>query len=65
MLLSLMGNNKPIKKQVAIQNPLKENSEAMAPHCNNSLNGSYINKNNRNKVKGPAPVAESNVQNDK
>ena len=32
VLLSLMGNNKPIKKQVVIQKPLKESSEAMASH---------------------------------
>ena len=44
MLLSLMGNNKPIKKQVALQKPLKESSEAMALCCDNSLDGLYINR---------------------
>ena len=63
MLLSLTGNNKAVKRQVALQKLLKENSEAMALHCNNSLHGSYINRNIVNKAKGPAPVAESNTQN--
>ena len=36
MLLSLMGNNKPIKKQVVPQKPIKESSEDRALHCNNS-----------------------------
>ena len=65
MFLSCMGNNKPIKEQVAIQKPLKESSEAMASCCNNSLHGLYIKKNNVNEVKGTAPVAESDVQNAK
>ena len=65
MLLSLTGNNKPIKKQVAIQKPLKESNEAMASHCNNSLDGSYFNKNDVNKAKDVEPVAESKVQNTK
>ena len=60
MLLSLTGNNKPIKRK-----PLKESSEAMALHCYNSLDGLYINKNYVSKVKGPAPVTESNAQNAK
>ena len=63
MLLALIGNNKTIKRQVALQKPLKESSEAMALHCNNSLDGSYINRNIVNEAKGPAPVAESNTQN--
>ena len=62
-LLLLTGNNKPIKRQVALQKPLKESSEAMALCYNNSLVGSYINSNIVNKVKGPAPVAESDMQN--
>ena len=65
MLLSLMGNNKPIKKQVAIQKRLKESTEAMVSYCDNSLDGSYINKNDANEAKGLAPVAESDVQNAK
>ena len=65
MLLSLTGNNKPIKKQVALQKPLKESSKAMELCCNNSLDGLYINRNIVNKAKGPAPVAESDTQNDK
>ena len=65
MLLSLTGNNKPIKKQVTIQKLLKESSEAIALHCDNSLDGSYIIKNDINKAKGPAPVTESDVQNAK
>ena len=60
-----MGNNKPIKKQVAIQKPLTESSEAMASCCDNSLDGLYINKNNENKVKSLAPAAESDAQNAK
>ena len=63
MLLSLTGNNKPIEKQVALQKPLNESSKAMAFHCDNSLDGWYINKNNINKAKGPAPVAKSDAQN--
>ena len=63
MLLSLTGNNKTIKRQVALQKSLKESSGAMALHCNNSLDGSYINRNVVNKPKGPAPVAESDTQN--
>ena len=39
--------------------------EHTALHNNNSLDGMYINKNNVNKAKGPAPVAESNAQNAK
>ena len=62
MLLSLTGNNKPIKKQVALQKPLKESSEAKAKHWNNSLDGSYINRNIVNEAKDPAPVAESDTQ---
>ena len=65
MLLSLSGNNKHIKRQVALQKPLKESSEAMALCCNSSLDGSYINRNVVNEAKGPAPVAESDVQNAK
>ena len=60
-----MGNHKPIKKQVAIQKPLKESNETMASHCNNSLDGSYISKNDVNEVKGPILVAESYSQNAK
>ena len=44
MLLSLTGNIKTIKRQVALQKLLKESSEAMALHCDNSLVGSYINR---------------------
>ena len=65
MLLSLTGNNKPIKKQVALQMPWKESSEPTALCYNNSLDGLYINKNDVNKAKGPSPVAESDVQNAK
>ena len=61
MLLSLIGNNKPIKRQVALQKPLKESSDAMALCCDNSLDGSYINKNDVNKAKGQAPFGESDV----
>ena len=46
MLLSLIGSNKTIKRQVALQKPLKESSEAMALCCNNCLDGSYIDVNN-------------------
>ena len=60
MLLSLTDNNKSIKRQVAIQKPLK-NNEAMALCCDNSLDGSYINRNIANEAKGPAPVAESDM----
>ena len=63
MLLSLMGNNKPSKRQVALQKPLKESSEDMAIHSTNSLDGSYIGKNVVNKVKSPAPATESEGQN--
>ena len=52
-------------KQVAIQKPLNESSEAMASHCNKSLDESYINKNDINEAQGPVPVAESDVQNAK
>ena len=65
MLLSLVGNNKPIKKQVTLQKPLKESSKGMASHCDNSFDGLYISKNDVNEAKGPAPVAESNAQNAK
>ena len=65
MLLSLTGNNKPIKRQVALQKPLKESSEAMALHCDNSSDGSYINGNIVNEAKGPAQVAECDEQNAK
>ena len=51
MLLSLTGNNKPIKKWVVLQKPLKESSEAMALHCNNSLDGLYSNKNDVKEIK--------------
>ena len=63
MLLSLTGNNKPIKKWVALQKPLKENSEAMALCCDNSLYGSHINRNVIGEANGPAPVAGSDTQN--
>ena len=43
--------NKPIKKQVALQKPLEESSEAMTLHCNNSLDGSYINRKVVNEAK--------------
>ena len=65
MLLSLMGNNKPIERQVAIQKPLKESNETVATCCNNSLDGLYINKNNVNEAKGPISMAESDAQNAK
>ena len=65
MLLSLTGNNKPIERQVALQKPFKESSDAMALMCNNSSDRSYIDKNDVNKAKGPAQVAESNAQNAK
>ena len=61
MLLSLTGNNKPIKKQVAMQKPLKKSNEASS--CSNSVDGSYINKNDVSKVKDPAPVANDDMQN--
>ena len=51
--------------QVALQKPSKESSEAMALPCHNSLVGSYINKNDVNEAKCPAPVAESFVKNAK
>ena len=37
----------------------------MALHCDNPLDGSYINRNivNVNEAKGPGPVAESDAQN--
>ena len=64
MLLSLTGNNKTSKRQVAPQRPLKESSEARASCSTNSLDsGSYIDRNIVNKVKGPAPVAENKMQN--
>ena len=63
MLLSLTGNNKTIKRQVVLQKPLKESSEAMALCCDSSLDGSYINRNIINKAKGSAPVSESDTQN--
>ena len=63
LLRSLTGNNKTIKRQVALQRPLKESSEGMALCCDNSLDGSYINRNIVNKAKGPAPAAESDTQN--
>ena len=62
MLLSLTGNNENIKRQVTLQKPLKESSEAMALCCDNSLDGSYINRNVINEAKGPAPVVESDAQ---
>ena len=37
----------------------------MASHCDNSLDGLYINKNGVNKVIVIAPVAKSNAQNAK
>ena len=37
----------------------------MLLHCNNSLDGSYINRNIINEAKGPAPVTESDAQNAK
>ena len=33
----------------------------MALQCNNSSDGSYINKNDVNEAKGPVPVAESDA----
>ena len=62
MLLLLTGNNKPIKRQVALQKPLKESSEAMALCSKKSLDRSYIDGNVVNEVKGPAPAAESKTQ---
>ena len=63
MLLSLTGNNKTSRRQVAPQRLLKESSEARASHSANSLDGSYIDRNAVNEVKGPAPVAENEMQN--
>ena len=37
----------------------------MASSCNNSLDGSYIDKNDVSKVKDPALVVNDNVQNAK
>ena len=65
MLLSLIDNNKPIQKQVAIQKPLKESIGVMASCCNNSLDWLHINKNDINEVKGSTPVAKSDAQNAK
>ena len=63
MLLSLTGNNKTSKRQVAPQKLLKESGEAGTSHSINSLDGSYIDRNAVNEVKGPAPVAENETQN--
>ena len=63
MLLSLAGNHKTSKRQVAFQRLLKESGEARASHSINSLDGSYIDRNAVNKVKGPATVAENDAQN--
>ena len=63
MLLSLTGNNKPRKRQVALQKQSKEGSENMALHFTNPLDGSYIGRNVVNKVKNTAPAAESEGQN--
>ena len=65
MLLSLMGNNKPIKKQAAIQKPLIESNEGIASSCSNFLDRSYINKKDLSKSKDPAPVADNDAQNAK
>ena len=63
MLLSLTGNNKTSKRQVAVQRSLKESNEARVSHSTNSLDGSYIDRNVINEVKGPASVAENEMQN--
>ena len=63
MLLFMTGNNKTSKRQVKVQKPLKENREARALCSAKSLDGSYIDRNVINEVKGPAPVAESEIQN--
>ena len=62
MLLSLTGNHKTSKRQIAPQMPLKESGEAKASHSINSLDGSYIDRNVVNEVKGPAPVAANETQ---
>ena len=63
MLLSLTGNSRTNKRQVALQKPLKESSEAMALCFKNSLDKSYINRNIINEVKGPVLVTDSKIQN--
>ena len=45
-----------------MQNQLKESSEAMALCSKNSLDRPYINRNILNEAKGPALVAESELQ---
>ena len=54
MLLSLTGNSKPIKKQVAINKMSKDNSKDIAKIGNYMLDGSYFNKNKKSKAKGTA-----------
>ena len=63
MLLLLTGNNKTSKRQVALQKPLKESSEARELCSTNSFDGSYIDRNVVNEVKGLAPVAEREMHN--
>ena len=63
MLLTITGNNKTSKKQVAPQRLLNESSEARALCSANSLDGSYIDRNIVNKVNGTATVAENEMQN--
>ena len=63
MLLSLTGNCKTSKGQIAPQKPLSGRSETRASCSINTLDGSYIDRNAVNEVKGSAPVAESETQN--
>ena len=63
MLLLLTGNCKTSRRQIAPQKPLGGSGESRTPHSINSLDGSYIDRNIVNEVKGSAPVAENETQN--
>ena len=65
MPLSLTGNTKPIKKQVAINRISRENSKDVAKLGDDTLDGSYINRNNECKTKGTVTERDMKAENAK
>ena len=63
MLLSLSGNCRTSKRQIALQKALNEGGETGTSNSIINLDGSYIDRNPVNEVRGSAPIAENRTQN--
>ena len=63
ILLSLTGNCKPSMRQIAPQKSLYEGAETRTSCSINTLDGSYIDRNTVNEVRGSAPIAKHETQN--